>query len=185
MHINKAIAGAVMLVFPILVIIGNNHSFLNYCYDFAGNLLPSADDMEGCDNFQQLVGPFLVIFLPFWVGGIFLLIFGLTEKSLHTGKKLETDLKVPNKRIQFQYLRIILSGILVFGTSLYLVRFLIPIFDWCPRYPDSYYYCIEPISKLPLILAATIPLLVSGTLFILHEIRKLPQVGNEQAKRTV
>lgn len=184
MQIKKVIAGAAILMLPIFVVIGNTHSFLSYCYDFAGNRLPSADGIAGCDNYFHFVGPFLMIFLPIWVGGIFLLLFGLTGRSLYTGKKIDSDLQVPNNHKQYHYLWIILGGLLVFGTSLYLVRFMIPIFDWCPRYPDSYYYCVEPLSKLPLILAITVPLLVCGSLSIMHQIRKLPPVQNGSARQT-
>lgn len=80
------------------------------------------------------------------------------------------------------YLWIILAGLLVLGTAVYLVRFALPILDVCPRTPDSYVFCIEPISWLPLILVVTIPLLVAGIWFIIHEFKKLAVIGNGQTK---
>jgi hypothetical protein len=95
MHIRKVIAGIAILVFPIFALIVSTSSYFTYCYDFAGKRLPTADGITNsygfpvCDNFL-LGAPYLLFLLPLWIGGTWLLVFGLTGRSLTTAKEPES-----------------------------------------------------------------------------------------------
>lgn len=99
MHIRKVTTGIAILVFPIFALIVSTSSYFNYCYDFAGNRLPTADEITNsygfpvCDNFL-LGAPYLLFLLPLWIGGTWLLVFGLTGRSLSTAKK-EPESRTP------------------------------------------------------------------------------------------
>jgi len=165
------IAGAAILAFPVFALVVSASSYFTYCYDFAGNRLPTADGISNnngvpvCDNFL-FYAPYILFLLPAWIGGIWLLIFGLTGRSLMTGKK---ELEQPT---QLHFVWIALSSVLLIASSAYLLQFIVPMIAFCPRNPDSM-LCILPMRELPLTLAATIPLIVASVWIILNTIKKL------------
>ena len=171
LHIDKVIASVAILAFPVFALVVSTSSYFTYCYDFAGNRLTTADGISNnygvavCDNFLFYT-PYVLFLLPAWIGGIWLLIFGLTGRSLMTGKK------EPRRPVQMHLMWIALSGLLLLVSSIYLLQFIAPVIQWCPRNSDSV-LCIEPLNMLPLTLGIVIPLILTSVWLIQREIKKI------------
>ena len=170
MHVKKVIAGAALLAFPVFALIVSASSYFTYCYDFAGNRLPTADGISNnygvavCDNFL-LYAPYLLFLLPAWIGGIWLVILGLTGKSLMTGKK-EPESRSP------MYAYRVIGGLAILLVSIpFLFPPLTQITYFC-QFPDSI-VCIMEMNQFLFTLAIVVPLALGAVWLIFNSIRKM------------
>jgi hypothetical protein len=168
--VKKVIAGAAILAFPVFALVVSATSYFTYCYDLSGNRLPTADDITNnygvpvCDNFL-LGAPYLLFLLTLWIGGIWVLIFGLTGRSLTTGNK-EHESRSP------MYVLRVIGGVAILLVSIpFLFQPLTQMIYFC-QFPDSIACSIE-MNQFLLTLAIVVPPALGATWLIFNGIKKM------------
>jgi len=171
MHIKKIVAGAGLLVLPILAVFSHSMMYFTYCYDLAGNRLPTADGMystiggSSCGNYILGISQYLIIFLPAVVGGVWLLVYGLAGRSLISGKK-ESELRSPS------YGARIIGGTALIGASIpFMYLPLKEVIYFC-QFPDSV-VCSMELNTLLITVSVIVPLVLGDVWLIFSSIRKM------------
>lgn len=98
MHTKKVAAGIAVLCLPILLLSVALHSIYVQCFIIAANRLPSVDNLHPdgthedgvypvCDRSWNVLTTFLMVSATGMIAGLWLIVFGLTNRSLISGTK--------------------------------------------------------------------------------------------------
>lgn len=168
MHVKKAIAGAALLSLPASVLFAALGYYFTQCYDILGNRLFEGDSFEEentCSSATLGISIFLMALMPVWVGGAWLLVFGLAGRSLVSGKK-EADSRLPS------YPARIMGGVALVGASIPFIYPPLKEAIYFCQFPDSF-VCGMELNRLLITLAIVVPLVLAGILLILGSIKRM------------